>query len=200
MERRKKLRLIQINLLLVGLLIIFFTYFKKENNIKDEIISKDIQKKIVAQNLDQQNNLNVFYNIEYSGFDLSGNRYVLKSKKAYNDSAVKENVIMENVESIFYFKDNTVLYIWSNEGIYNNLTLDMNFMGNVKGLYENSELFAEKAEYSNSKSMLTISENVEINDSRVTMVADKLLFDIKKQTLNITSFNNGKINANVNLQ
>ena len=30
-------------------------------------------------------------------------------------------------------------------------------------------------------------------------MADKLLFDISKQELDITSFNNGKINANVNL-
>ena len=33
-----------------------------------------------------------------------------------------------------------------------------------------------------------------------TMVADKLLFDIKKQTLNIASFNDNKINANINLK
>ena len=45
-----------------------------------------------------------------------------------------------------------------------------------------------------------ISENVKINDIRGTVVADKLLFDIKKQKLNIASFNNGKINAKVNLK
>ena len=32
------------------------------------------------------------------------------------------------------------------------------------------------------------------------MVADKLLFDIKKQTLNIASGNDNKINANLNLK
>ena len=32
------------------------------------------------------------------------------------------------------------------------------------------------------------------------MVADKLLFDIKKQTLNIASFKDDKINANINLK
>ena len=54
--------------------------------------------------------------------------------------------------------------------------------------------------FSNSKSFLTISEKVVINDIRGTMFADKLLFDIKKQTLNIASFNDGKINANLNLK
>ena len=76
----------------------------------------------------------------------------------------------------------------------------MEFQENVKAKYEGSELFAQKAEYSNSKSFLTISEMVKIIDIRGTMVADKLLFDIKKQTLNIASFKNGKVNANVNLK
>ena len=58
----------------------------------------------------------------------------------------------------------------------------MEFQENVKAKYEGSELFAQKAEYSNSKSFLTISEMVKIIDIRGTMVADKLLFDIKKQT------------------
>ena len=65
--------------------------------------------------------------------------------------------------------------------------------------YIDSELFAEKADYSNSKSYLSIYENVRINDIQGNLVADKLLFDITKQNLNITSFNNGEINANVNL-
>jgi hypothetical protein len=39
-----------------------------------------------------------------------------------------------------------------------------------------------------------------VEDIRGTMFADKLLFDIKKQTLNINSFNDGKINANINIK
>ena len=39
-----------------------------------------------------------------------------------------------------------------------------------------------------------------IKDIRGTIVADKLLFDIKKQKLNIESFNDKKVNAKVNLK
>ena len=46
----------------------------------------------------------------------------------------------------------------------------MNFEKNVKAKYEESELFAQKAEYSNSKSFLKISENVKINDIKGTYV------------------------------
>ena len=40
---------------------------------------------------------------------------------------------------------------------------------------------------------------LKLNDARGTMFADKLLFDIKKQTLDIYSFNDNKINANIKL-
>ena len=39
MSRKKRLRLIQTTLLIFGLLIIFFTYVKRENNFSENIIS-----------------------------------------------------------------------------------------------------------------------------------------------------------------
>ena len=198
--RKKKLRLIQITLLIAGLLIIFFTYLNQKVSPDKEIISKETRKKIKNQLANKPSDGDVFYNIEYSGLDLAGNRYILKSKEAYNQQSVPEIVNMRFVEAVFYFKDDTVLYVWSDEGIYNNRSLDMNFDGNVKANYGESELFADKAEYSNSNSFLSIFENVIVKDIRGTMVADKLLFDIKKQTLDIASFKNEKINANINLK
>ena len=106
---------------------------------------------------------------------------------------------MKIVEATFYFKDNTTLYVWADNGIYNNKTLDMKFKNNVKANYLDSELFAEKATYSNTNNYLSISENVRIDDIQGNLIADKLLFDITKQQLDITSFNDGKINANVQL-
>ncbi len=200
MERKKRLRLIQITMLILGILIIFFTYLGKNEKQENKIITKETQEKIKEQMQLQNQQGDVFYNIEYSGLDLAGNRYILKSKEAISDKNNPEIVYMKFVEAVFYFKDNTVLNVWSEKGIYNNKTLNMNFENNVKANYEGSELFAQKAEYSNLKSYLTISEDVKINDIRGAIVADKLLFDIKKQTLNIASFNDGKVNANVNLK
>jgi hypothetical protein len=200
MERKKKLRLIQLSLLIFGTLIVFFTYSSNKIS-KKTIFSNETQKKIdreLSINTDQKGD--VFYNIEYSGLDLAGNRYLLKSNEAINDRLNQNIVKMKTVEAIFYFKDGTILKVWSDKGMYNNQTLDMKFNENVKAIYEGSELFAQKAEYSNSNSFLTISENVKINDINGTMYADKLFFDIKKQTLNIASFKNSKINANVNLK
>ena len=106
---------------------------------------------------------------------------------------------MKFVEATFYFKDNTILYIWSDNGVYNNKTFDMDFENNVKAEYLESKLFAGKASFSNTNNYLTIYDNVKIDDIRGNLIADKLLFDISKQKLDITSFNDGKINANLRL-
>ncbi len=197
MERKKKLRFLQLFLLIAATLIIVFTYSKRDNELQDKIISKETEKKIQKQIASQSEDGDIFFNIEYTGLDLAGNRYILKSEEAFSKKSNQEIVELKTVEAAFYFKDNTVLKIYSNTGKYNNKTLDMSFFGDVKALYEDSRLFAQKAEYSNSKSYLEISEKVKINDTKGTMVADKLFFDIKKQTLNIASFEDKKVNTNI---
>ena len=199
-ERKKRLIIIQISLLVVGSLIILFTYSDLNVSDKEKIITTETQKRIDEQLRNEDQDGDIFFNIEYSGLDLAGNRFILKSKEAFNNKANEEIVNMKFVEAFFYFKDGTVLKIVSDSGVYNNKTLDMKFDGNVIAKYEGSELFAQKAEYSNSKSFLMISNNVKIKDYRGTMFADKLFFDIKKQTLNIASTKDGKVNANINLK
>ena len=200
-DRKKKLRFVQLFLLIFSLLIIYLTYYNRSNDAQNEIISKSIKEKVEKQSQSKLSEVDsdVFFNIEYTGLDLNGNRYILKSEEAYLDETKPEVVYMKVVNAVFYFKDNTVLTIWSKKGIYNNKTLDMKFEDEVRAEYLESKLFAGKANYSNSENYLSIFENVKINDINGNLIADKLLFDISKQKLDITSFNNGKINANLNL-
>ena len=200
MDRKKKIRIIQLSLLLIGTIIIFLTYSDKNKNFNEQIISKAAQEKVNERLADQSQDGDVFYNIEYSGLDLAGNRYILKSKEAINSKANEEITKMKSVEANFFFKDDTILRVKSEKGIYNNKTLDMVFTDNVEAFYEENELFATKAEYSNSKSFLIISGDVKVKSNQGTIVADSLLFDIKKQTLNIASLDNDKINASINLK
>ena len=199
-DRKKKLLVIQISLLLVGVLIIFLTYSKNISLVQEKTISTKTKKMIEEQLKDTNNEGDVFKNIEYSNLDLAGNRYILKAEEAYNNKSKEELVIMKFVEAIFYFKDGTVLKVKSQNGIYNNKSLDMSFENDVEAIYEGSELFADKAEYSNSKSYLSISGRVRIKDLKGTMFADNLLFDIKKQKLNISALKDKKIETNINLK
>ena len=202
MKRKDKIRVLQFSLFLIGTIFAVYTDTEdKSSFITKEILTPQVKDKLKTnfQNTDDENVENIFYNIEYSGLDLAGNRYILKSKKAKSDPLNEELIVMIDVEATFYFKDETILKIFSKDGIYNNKTFDMDFLNSVKANYEGSRLIAEKAEYSNSLGFLTISKNVKVNDVQGNLVADKLFFDIKKQTLKIDSFKDDKINVNINL-
>ena len=199
MNRIKKLRLIQFSLLAIGSIIIIFTYFSKSDDTNKAISSK-LEEKVKNQVNQKNIDGNVFFNVEYTGLDLEGNRFILKSEEAVNSKDNAEIILMESVNGSFYFKNGSNLIIKSNKGIYNNKTLDMIFEDKIIASYEGSELEAERAEYSNSGSFITITENVKVSNSKGVIVADKLYFDIKDQTLNIQSFNNNKVNANLNLK
>ncbi len=198
-SRKKKLRLIQLILLITGIIIIFSTYYKKENVSNTQKNSELIKKENQTNAKIEDGESDVFFNIEYTGLDLNGNRYILRSEEAQLENERPEIVYMKVVHATFYFKDNTTLTVWSDKGIYNNKTLDMQFSDNVRAEYLYSKLFAEKANYSNSENYLSISENVRINSEKGDLIADKLLFDITKQNLDITSFKDNKVNANLKL-
>ena len=102
-ERKKKIKIIQVTLLLIGMLIIFFTYIKRENISDDKIISSEAQKKIKRQ-MESQSEQDIFYNIEYSGLDLAGNRYILKASEAMTDKSNQDIINMKSTTAIFYFK------------------------------------------------------------------------------------------------
>lgn len=200
MTRKHRLRFTQLSLMIVGILFFYYTYYYKEKNLNKSLIPTQKQEEIQEKIANQADGSEVFTNIEYTGLDISGNRYILKSKKAYNDLNNKELVNLNSVTAVFYFKDSSILQIKSDKGLYNNITLDMNFYENINAIYEGTILNAQIAKYSNVNNNLTISEDVKINSENGIIFADKLIFDIKQKTLDIMAKKNEKINANVNIK
>jgi len=196
-DRKKKLRSIQLTLVVIGILIILFTYL---DNSKKNLIPLNSQNQIDKKSKNENENNaegNIFYNIEYSGLDLAGNRYILKSKTAKTSNLERNLIDMTDVNAIFYFKDGTILKVKSDYGEYNNSSLDIKFKKNIKANYEKSTLSSQYAEYSNSLGFLTVSGDVKVNDIQGNLTSDKLVFDIRNQILNIESFNDRKISVNV---
>ena len=179
MQRKIKLRILQFSLLFIGIIIALFTYIDSDQSSRGNKILLETKKERTVEDLknSSSDNINIFYNIEYSGLDLSGNRYILNSKEARTSASNTELINMKGVKTVFYFKDGTILNVTSKFGIYNNKTLDMIFEENIIADYGDSNLTAENAEYSNSKGLLTITNKVKINDNRGNLIADKLLFD-----------------------
>ena len=88
-------------------------------------------------------------------------------------------------------KDGTILNIYSDRALYNNRTLDIVFEGEVKSYYAGSEMFANKAEYSNSKNFLVVTGDVRVKDIREQCLQINF-FDIKKRNLILLLLKMGK--------
>ena len=191
-----KTKFIQISLLLLAFLLIFFTYFF---NLKKKQPSTNLdQTKTIESDGREENVANTFSNVEYSGLDQNGNRFVIGSKYADFEIDRPDVIRMKQILCTFYFKDGTNLTIVSDYGIYNNVTDDMEFTENVKMNYLENVLFSEKANFFNVKNELLIEGNVKTKSPEGELQADKLDFNLDSKKLKISMYNDKKINIKVN--
>ena len=184
----------QITLLFLGVLIIFFTYFYTD---RQKTVKKNEEKKI--EEIDKQNqNKSTFENITYEGIDKNGNKFIIGSSYAEFENDRPNIISMSNILCRFFFEDGTILRIISDFGVYDNITNDMSFEQNVKMYYLESTLFAEKADFFNSKNYLFVQGNVVAKGLEGDLKADKMNFDLTEKKLRISMYNEDKVNIRVN--
>ena len=184
-SRKKKIISVQIIIFLVASLLLYKTYHRENKYVEEA------QEVVVASDP----NTNSFNDIQYSGFDLSGNRYVLDAGNATFKTKTPERINMKGVVANFYLKDNTILTVISDEGLYNNLTLDMEFKQNVKSTYETNTLFSDELIYFSDNGKLIISGNVRGESiKKGKFFADNIEYDLTSKTLDFSMFNDGQVN------
>jgi hypothetical protein len=188
-SRKKNLLLIQITIFLVASALLYNTYSDKSTNERKSFV------KIEAETSPETNS---FTDIEYSGFDLNGNRYVLKAVQANFETETPQIINMKIVKADFFLKDGTILTIISDEGVYNNVTLDMEFTNNVKADYLTHTIFSDLLSYTNSKAKLIATGNV-IGESieKGEFSADNVEYDMKNKTLNFSMFSNKQVEVKI---
>ena len=187
-SRKKNLILIQLTIFLVASALIYNTYSEKEREVT------------IATKVEPVSNsdTNSFVDIEYSGFDLNGNRYLLNAGQAEFKTETPELINMKEVIAIFYLKDDTVLKVTSDEGIYNNITLDMDFEKNVKADYLTHELFSDSLSYSNSSAKLIATGNVRGKSiEKGEFSADNVEYNLTDKNLNLTMFDDKQVNVKI---
>jgi|TARA_B110001452_G_scaffold262444_1_gene262483 hypothetical protein len=187
-SRKKKIRLIQVIIFLVASFLLFSTYRDTNEKIietaKSEVVMDDTN--------------NSFSDIQYSGFDLNGNRYTLQAGTANFKTEEPESINMKNVVANFYLKDNTVLKVVSDEGLYNNITLDMNFRKNVKSTYSANTLLSNQLTYSNTEGKLIVTGNVRGESvEKGEFFADNVEYDLTSKILDLSMFDKKQVQINV---
>ena len=185
-NRKKKIFLIQLTIFLVASTLIYNTYRDEKKETENFV-------KIEAETAPDTNSFN---DIEYSGFDLTGNRYVLKAEKATFKTKKPELINMETVVAKFYLKDSTVLTVVSDEGLYNNITFDMDFSENVLADYLTHKIFSDSLSYSSSNAKLIATGNVHGESiDKGEFNADNVEYDLTNKTLNFSMFASKRVNV-----
>ena len=195
-SRKKRILTIQIIIFIIGSLLVFFTYYNK-NNVSDFKKNSDLVKQNSSDTLENDQNINTFENIEYKGIDLNGNRYVIMSEKASFDVNKPELIDMKIMSAIFYFKDGTILRVKGDYGTYNNKSNDMEFRENIIANYIDNNLYADNLDYLNSKNLLTIYGNVKTESIKGNISADNIEIDISKRTVDLSMFGNGEVKVKI---
>ena len=186
-----KRKLIQLTLILVGFLIIFFTYF---SNLEKKQALKETKKEQIPQEESIEEGINKFENVEYEGIDNSGNRFVIGSKYAQFEKERPELIHMEDIKCTFSFKDKTVLTIIADTGTFNNITNDMNFSDNVRMDYLENILFSDRALFNNYENQLLVAGNIRGAGPQTNLEADELDFDLNTKNLKISMYSNERVN------
>ena len=195
-SRKKRILTIQIIIFIIGSLLVFFTYYNK-NNVSDLKKTSDLVEQNSGDTLENDQNINTFENIEYKGIYLNGNRYVIMSEKASFDVNKPELIDMKIMSAIFYFKDGTILRVRGDYGTYNNKSNDMEFRENIIANYIDNNLYADNLDYLNSKNLLTIYGNVKTESIKGNISADNIEIDISKRTVDLSMFGNGEVNVKI---
>lgn len=190
-KRKTKLLVIQFLIFFIAILLIYLTYYQNQN---DQIKNFEKNKKIETKTDDKKN---FFEDVQYRGVDLNGNRFVIESKTAEFDAENPNDIFMYKMLGYFYFKDGSVLRIQSDRGRYNNETQDTEFKDNIIAEHRDNVLYSDNIDYLNSKGLLKIYGNIRGNTDKGQILADTLNYDLKKETLSISMFDNDLIDVKV---
>jgi len=184
-SRKKNIFLVQFTIFFIAIALLYNTYSIKNKKTKVSV-------EIIPET---KSGTNSFTDIEYSGFDLNGNRYLLEAGLADFKTETPELINMKEVVAKFYLKDNTILTVTSDEGLYNNITLDMKFTKNVKADYLTHSLISNFLSYSNTDSELIASGNVRGKSvEKGEFSADTVKYSLSDKTLNFSMFGSEQVN------
>ena len=187
-NRKKNIFLIQTTIFFVSAGLLYNTYH--DDNKQTEVF--------VEIEAESSSETNSFSDIEYSGFDLTGNRYLLNAGQADFETKTPELINMKEVVAKFYLKDDTILTVTSDTGLYNNITFDMIFNDNVKADYLTHSFVSDLLSYSSSNGKLISTGNVKGKSlNKGEFSADTVEYNIVGKTLNFSMFGRDKIKIKI---
>ena len=181
----KKNKIIQFSLVIVGIILLFFTYYSSD---KDKIV--DIDKNILVGGVSQLTKeiSNIIENVEYIGSNNKGTFFELNAAIAeikYDKPNISH---LQDVFVVIKLSNLRTIRIRSDKAVFNKISNDCEFFGNVEITEQDNIITSDNLDLYMSKNLITAYNNVKYNSIKGFLIADKVDIDILKNEANIFMF------------
>ena len=192
----KKNKVIQFSLVIVGIILFFFTYYSGDKNkvvnIEENISTEDVNKSTEATS-------SIIENINYVGNDNRGTFFDINAalSEVYNDTPKLSN--MKVVNAVIRMNNGKKIYIKSDYAIYDRSTNDTKFIGNVVITESNNKITSDNLDLILSENLIKLFNNVTYDGEKGFIKSDEVHIDILKNEANIFMFKkNDKVQVKYN--
>ena len=182
----KKNKIIQFSLVIVGIILFFFTYYSSD---KDKIV--DIDKNILVGGVSQLTKeiSNIIENVEYVGSNNKGTFFELNAAIAeikYDKPNISH---LQDVFVVIKLSNLRTIRIRSDKAVFNKISNDCEFFGNVEITEQDNIITSDNLDLYMSKNLITVYNHVQYNGIKGFLIADKMDIDMLKNEANIFMFN-----------
>lgn len=159
------------------------------NELVEEKISKD------EETLDK----NVISELTYKSLDDNGNIYEINSDSGSIQENDKSTLLLKNVEAKILVYGYGNVYIFSDNALYNKVSLDTHFYENVNLIYQDHDIKSDDLFLKYSDKKVKISNNVYYESENSKLIADEVTMNLLNKVSKIYMTNkNKKVKAIIN--
>ena len=187
---------IQFSIMVLIILLIYFTYNYINKSGRDlNIVEKTESNKLVEKKISKNEETldkNVISELTYKSLDDSGNVYEINSDSGTIQENDKSTLLLKNVKANILVYGYGTVYIFSDNALYNKVSLDTHFYENVNLIYQDHDIKSDDLflEYSDKK--VKISNNVYYESENSKLIADEVWMNLLNKVSKIYMTNRNK--------
>ena len=178
----------QILVLFIIFLFTFVLFDEYSSNYTAKTI--DASQDIIYSN-PENNSTNIINNIEYKSFDTIGNQYNIKAKSGTISDESPNLILMKNVVSEIYFKDEKIL-ITALFATYNTINYDTIFKDKINIKYGEHYLNSNNANLFFKDHRIELYDNINYTNLNSSLLADEIEIDLLTRDLKVYMRNENK--------
>ncbi len=177
--------LIQISLMCLLILVTIMFYYKY-------FVVTNTSKVVTDSSTLNTTTDNLIEDLKYFSKDIEGNKYLLKAKTGTSDKENPNLIYLKSVKANIKLNDKNEIFVTSNKAIYNNVTFDTKFTGNVLITYENQQINCDIMDVKLSENIALMSGNIIYKNKFSKFYADLIEFDLLKKSTKISMLDKNK--------